>query len=475
MRALVAMALVLTLFNVAAAKEFAGYPVVPVTVDGQRLVSAVPPINVLGTTMVPLRVVSEALGASIAYNPTTGDVAITRPFTVSESDWRELRATIEAIASDTATLKSRLTTAERSAASLTKGLASTQQELTAAKKDLAAATETIERLQADLADAKSAAATREGGFNVPELVAKVAPAAATVHAYDQSGELISSASAVFVSPEGDLVTVNHFIEDAALIKVVTHDRRVFMTTDFWGDSVSDLAFLKVAGTGFAWASWVESTERVRPGEPVVMIGNPNWRHQSVLIGSVSATNRTSFDNGKYPSLQMQMPVAGGASGAPIFNAAGQIVGIHMSSIDAPDATFIGFAIPVETLRHIQAIAIDKIVIRPWLGLTLAQFLDASIGIPTTQGLGVLGVAPGQPADTGGITTRDHIIAVNGVSVTNLPEFRVQLEKSRPGDRVTLSVKRGSTTRQVSVTLAQDTAANKTALPVRAAEWWQGEF
>src|SRR4029077_19517916 len=97
-------------------------------------------------------------------------------------------------------------------------------------------------------------------------------------------------SGIIISPDGYIVTNNHVIDGATDIRVTLNDRRVLPAKLIGADPMTDLAVIKVSGSGFPSLPWGDSTE-LKPGQTVLAFGNPfNFRF-TVTRGIVSALNR----------------------------------------------------------------------------------------------------------------------------------------------------------------------------------------
>ena len=474
-RVLVAIVLTLVLFgNIAVAEEFAGYQVVPVTVDGQEIASAVPPISLFGTTMVPLRVVSEVLGANIAYNPTTGSVAITRSFAVSESSWQEMWSRVEAIVAENAALKSRLATAERTIASLTKDLATTQKSLAATQQDLVATNKDVAAVGATVKEIDD---YLSGPGAVTTLAKEYGPAVVALYSFDQQKTLLGMGTGFIWTEEGYILTNQHVIDGAKTVTVVLSDGRAFEAEWFWGDPISDTGFMKIPGKDFPTLPWYVDPPKVEVGEAVMVIGNATGLQNSVTFGIVSGKGRTTQGIGGYPMLQVDAAINPGNSGGPVLNMAGELIGIATSKFVGNNIDNVGFAVPIEIADHVLGLVQKGKLTRPWLGIVVEQSFEASHGIPTDDGLYVLGVAYNEAAQLAGITTGDFIVGVNNVKVTGLVDFRMELEKYKPGEKITLSIRRGGMLTQIAVTLGEHSSARRGTVPFKPdpSKWWQGEF
>ena len=163
-------------------------------------------------------------------------------------------------------------------------------------------------------------------------------------------------SGIIISPDGYIVTNNHVIDGATDIRVTLNDRRVLPAKLIGADPMTDLAVIKVSGSGFPSLPWGDSTA-LKPGQTVLAFGNPfNFRF-TVTRGIVSALNRPNpySDDARKPGefIQTDAAINPGNSGGPLVNAHGEVIGINTFLI-SPSGSFagMGFAIPTQIARPV---------------------------------------------------------------------------------------------------------------------------
>jgi len=281
----------------------------------------------------------------------------------------------------------------------------------------------------------------------------------------QTREAGSLGSGFIISPDGYIVTNNHLIQgvngtgtvDTVTVKLT--DRREFTARIIGRDQASDLALLKIEGTNLPFVNWGDSA-RARVGDWVVAIGNPYGLDGTVTAGIISALHRgIGIGVGAYDRyIQTDASINMGNSGGPMFDMAGNVIGINSALISPTGASVgIGLAIPAEAAKPvIDALRRGQRPSRGYLGVGL-QPLDESIanslGLPKDRGELVRTVVPAGPAAKGGLQQGDVIVRVNGREVT--PDesasyiiantsvgTRVPVEVIRDGRRQTLTVQVG---------------------------------
>jgi serine protease DegQ len=269
----------------------------------------------------------------------------------------------------------------------------------------------------------------------------------------------SLGSGVLVSADGYVLTNNHVISGAEDIQVVLQDGRATQARVIGTDADTDLAILKIEGSGLPAAGLAESPP-VRVGDVVLAIGNPFGMGQTVTQGIISAKGRNQLDLSTYENfIQTDAAINEGNSGGALVNAQGELVGINtaMFSRMARDAEGIGFAIPVEIAREVmEQIVRDGFVTRGWMG---AEYVDLPPAALARQGAPEGGVQialtlPGGPADRAGVLPGDIILAFKGQAVGDLAGLRTLEAESAPGSRVRLEGLRAGVPFSTEVELVQ---------------------
>ena len=249
---------------------------------------------------------------------------------------------------------------------------------------------------------------------------------------------------------GYLVTALHVVARATAITVRLPDGREIPAELIGRDPATDLAVLKVA------AGLPPLPEAPEPalGAPVCAVGNQFGLDLSVTCGVVSALHRsgTGF-NPIEDFVQTDASVNPGASGGPLVDAQGRLVGV-LSAIFTKDADAdigINFAASVALVRRVTDDLIDHgRVIRARSGLRVAdlELADRS----RLVGARVLSVVPGGAAEAAGAAAGDVIVRVGARQVRKSSDVVSAMQLYRPGERVTLSVMRAGAERELEVEL-----------------------
>lgn len=279
-------------------------------------------------------------------------------------------------------------------------------------------------------------------------------------------------SGVIIDQEGHIVTNAHVVDGARQLDVIFSDGTKTSAQLVGADSVSDIAVLKISGNVPAFVPLGDSNA-LQLGETVIAIGSPLGSYRgSVTVGVVSGVNRSVAGTGQEGLIQTDAAINHGNSGGPLLNLAGQVIGINtlvVQNTNSGDlAQGLGFAIPSNTVSTIakQLIGQGKVVY-PFIGITYSEITPdsaAASNLPVQQGLVVEQVTPGSPASDAGIQVDDIITALDSTPIDQSHSLRTILFQHQPGDTVTLSVLRGSSTLSIKVSLTARPDQSNAAVP-----------
>ena len=258
--------------------------------------------------------------------------------------------------------------------------------------------------------------SRQNGEEMPDILRRF---------FEEGRSMPSSGvgSGFIISADGYILTNNHVVDGADEINVALSDRRQRTATVVGTDKLSDLALLKIEAENLPVVE-IGRSSRLEVGEWVVAIGSPFGFQLSVTAGIVSAKGRSLPDNGPanyVPFIQTDVAINPGNSGGPLFNLAGEVVGIN-SQIFTRSGGFMGlsFAIPIDVaMEVVEQLKEHGKVSRGWLGVgiqSLSKDLAESFGLDRPAGALVSRVIPDSPAEEAGIEVGDVIVEFNGIGI-----------------------------------------------------------
>jgi serine protease Do len=263
-------------------------------------------------------------------------------------------------------------------------------------------------------------------------------------------------SGFFISADGYAVTNNHVVDHAKTVTVTTDDGKIHTATVVGTDPRSDLALIKVEGSGFPFVKFADQAPRI--GEWAVAVGNPFGLGGTVTAGIVSATGR-DIGRGADDYIQIDAPINRGNSGGPTFDTQGNVMGVN-TAIFSPSggSVGIGFDIPAATAKNVIAQLKDQgHVTRGWLGVQIQPVtLEVADALGLKQAAGALVTEPqsGSPAAKAGVKAGDVIVSIDGTSIKDSRELAQRIGTMSPGASVRLNVIRDGSQQTVNVTLAQ---------------------
>ena len=273
----------------------------------------------------------------------------------------------------------------------------------------------------------------------------------------------ASGSGVIISDDGYIVTNNHVVSDggsgvADEISVMLSNKKTYKAKVVGRDPSSDIAVLKIDGTGFPFLLYGNS-DNVRLGQWVLAVGYPLTLETTITAGIVSAKGRSIGINARQSQtpiesfIQTDAAVNQGNSGGALINTDGQMIGIN-SAILAPSGTYAGysFAIPVNLVKKIVNDLIKYgDVKRPYLGIKVAEDkFDAGDGAYIGE------VSKDGAAAEIGLKKGDVITKINDVNINSWTELQGTVASYNAGDKVKITYKRDGKEYNTMATLTNKT-------------------
>ncbi|HEV7584261.1 MAG TPA: trypsin-like peptidase domain-containing protein [Solirubrobacteraceae bacterium] len=265
---------------------------------------------------------------------------------------------------------------------------------------------------------------------------------------------VATGTGQIVDTRGDILTASHVISGASSITVKLQNGAARRATVLGVDRSTDVAILKIAPAGLVLHPLtLGSAQSLSVGDAVAVIGNPFGFNRSLSTGVVSALDRTiPAPNGfaVAHAIQTDAAINPGNSGGPMLNTRGEVLGvvdqIATGGSGADSDTGVGFAVPIEVVKsELSQLERGAAVAHAFIGANVAQAVEAN-------GAVVESITAGGPAEAAGLRTGDLVTAIDGNQVRGPSGFVASIAARKPGEKVTLTVQRESSTTTLTVTL-----------------------
>jgi serine protease Do len=237
----------------------------------------------------------------------------------------------------------------------------------------------------------------------------------------------SLGSGFVIDPSGLIVTNNHVVEGASEIEVTLQDESTLKAELVGSDQITDLAVLRVKPPKPLTAVSFGDSTNAKVGDWILAIGNPFGLGGTVTAGILSAHHR-NINAGPYDDfLQTDASINRGNSGGPMFNIAGDVIGIN-TAIFSPSggSVGIGFAIPASLAKPIiEQLKTGGKVERGWIGVRIQPVTDEiaqALGLDKARGALVADVEPNSPAAKAKLQPGDVILSFDGKPVARTREL-----------------------------------------------------
>lgn len=256
------------------------------------------------------------------------------------------------------------------------------------------------------------------------------------------------------------MTNNHVVSGSSAIRVIMSDGTKLSAKIVGTDSVTDLAVLKINSSKVTKTASFGNSDSIKVGETALAIGSPMGSNYATTLtqGIISAkkrtvatTNTSGQTTGYATVIQTDTAINSGNSGGPLFNIAGQVIGINSMKLASDNSGTsvegMGFAIPSnEVVKIINELVQKGEVVRPALGVATYDLSNISssdqksvLKLPTsvTKGVVIMKTYSGSPAKAAGLTKYDVITELGGKKVTSLATLRSALYAHSVNDTVTV--------------------------------------
>ncbi|MBP0007145.1 MULTISPECIES: HhoA/HhoB/HtrA family serine endopeptidase [unclassified Roseofilum] len=271
----------------------------------------------------------------------------------------------------------------------------------------------------------------------------------------QEREVRGSGSGFIINEEGMILTNAHVIEGTDIVDVTLKDGRTLEGKVLGTDPVTDVAVVKIEGENLPTVK-LGNSDTLQPGEWAIAIGNPLGLDNTVTVGIISATGRSSAQVGipdkRVSFIQTDAAINPGNSGGPLLNQNGEVIGINTAIIQG--AQGLGFSIPINTAQNIADQLVSKgQVDHPYLGIqmvTLTPDLQKEINqnpnsgfkISAEQGVLIVQVMPESPAAQAGIRAGDVITEIDGKPMREATDIQQAVQNTQVGSALNVLIRRG---------------------------------
>jgi len=271
----------------------------------------------------------------------------------------------------------------------------------------------------------------------------------------------SLGSGFIINSEGFIITNNHVVAEADEVVVTLEEGDEYTAKVLGTDEKTDLALIKIEPKNGLPTCRLGDSDKARVGDWVLAIGNPFGLGHSVTAGIISAKGR-ELGAGAYDDfIQTDAAINPGNSGGPLFDTAGNVVGINSAIYSRSGGNQgIGFAIPINLAKSIVSqLEESGSVTRAWLGVLIQQItpeIQESLELKEREGALVGDVVKGGPADKAGIQRGDVIVRFNGQKVESQHELPTMVAYLPVGTEVKVVVLRNGKEKTFEVALEKMT-------------------
>lgn len=263
--------------------------------------------------------------------------------------------------------------------------------------------------------------------------------------------------------DGRIVTAD-VPDGTETLRVTLNDGREVEGKVLGNDPVTRLAVVQIAAEGLAPLPIGDSTA-LRPGSWALVLAGVSNSRPAPYQATVAALE-DGIGGAGGPSLSLAAGTLPLASGAPVLNARGEVVGILLARTASPDRNGQGTAIPMHTARAIiEQLAAGRQVKRGFLGVMIGELteeLAKMVGLEKGAGVFVQDLPEGSPAAAAGVQAEDVILEVNGAPVRTTAQLVAAVQALVPGKETTLTLWRKGQKMDVKAIPGEMPAPRRTA-------------
>ena len=305
--------------------------------------------------------------------------------------------------------------------------------------------------------------------NYVDAVVAISVESTVTNVFGQVSSSASSGSGFIITDDGYVATNYHVIADGTHISVMLYDGSSYDATVVGFDASNDVALLKIEASGLKTVA-IGDSDRIQVGEQVCAIGNPLGELTFTLTsGYVSALDREiNTDGTPINMFQTDAAINPGNSGGPLFDMAGNVIGITTAKYASDEIEGLGFVIPINDVMEIvnDLKMYGRVVGRAYLGVTVSDIADASMyNLP--QGAYIVTVTEGSCAETAGIIAGDIVTGIGNEVIESYSDLVAALRDFEAGDTTTITVFQSGAYKELVITFDEkpaDTEQTTTTQP-----------
>ncbi len=271
-------------------------------------------------------------------------------------------------------------------------------------------------------------------------------------------------SGFIFDPDGLILTNAHVVDQADQVAVILKDGQQFDGEVLGTDPLTDVAVIKIEAQDLPVAE-LGNSENLLPGQWAIAIGNPLGLNNTVTVGIISATGRSSAQLGSADQrvnfIQTDAAINPGNSGGPLLDVQGNVIGVNTAIIQG--AQGIGFAIPIADANRIAQqlirtgeaqhayLGIGMGTLTPELRQQLQQ-RQPNLSLPKGKGVLVLRVVPNSPAANADLQLGDLITQMGSTPIETSEQVQKAVSATAPGDVLKIEVLREEKKQTLEVTM-----------------------
>lgn len=272
-------------------------------------------------------------------------------------------------------------------------------------------------------------------------------------------------SGIIFDKNGYILTNQHVIENADVIKVILNDGREFEAELLGEDSLSDIAVLSINAKNLPQVEFGNSDDLLI-GEWAIAIGNPfasfvKDYKPTVTVGVISATHRALQSRNRIyrNMIQTDASINPGNSGGALVNSFGQVIGVNTAIYSTSGGSQgIGFAIPTNIAKRVIGKLVEYgTVVEPWIGLEYQELTEEILrymNLKDVTGIIVTEVAKNSPAQKAGMKKMDIIEAIDGQEIHTIDDAEGITRLLKIGETITCDIIRDGKKNRLDIFIEQ---------------------